>query len=155
MSTGIRCGIGCGIGAGIVPAPDGTVAATLTTRDMVPDVATSDVTWRATLTWNALGTGGNAGSMEVFFADGNPHSAEVRDGQRYNGAGWESAPNTIGILIISEAGVDEITVAEIESEIDSASSLAQVTTPDPAPNKTVDMVTMESLTAIGTFSGGA
>ncbi len=155
MSTGIRCGLGCGMGAGIVPAAGGTVAATLATRDAIPDVATSGDTWRAVLTWHVLGTGGNSGALELLFVDGNPPSAEVRDNQRHNGAGWESAPNTIGVLVTSEAGGAEITMAALEAAINAGSALAQVTTPDPAPSKTVSMAAMEAVNAIGTFSGGA
>ena len=158
MSTGIHCGIRCGalvgIGAGDLPAvPPGVVAATLDTRTM--KVATLLANWFAMLTWHALGTGGNAGQLDMFFMDGDPHSAEVRDNQRYNGATWEAAPDVIGVLVTATALLDDITVGEIEAAIIAASSLAQVTTHDATPSKTVNMLVMESVNAIGTFSGGS
>jgi hypothetical protein len=129
-------------------------AATLNTLDLSPQVVTDGLPWDAILTWNEAGTVGNSGQLDLIFFDGDPAAAEVRDNERHNGVTWEAAPGVIGVRVNSSSGIDEITVGEIEAAINATSELAQVTTPDITPGKIVDG-SMEGVSAVGSFSGGA
>lgn len=55
---------------------------------------------------------------------------EVRDGERWDGAAWVAAANTVGVTLDNETGV---TVADIEAEITASSAWVQVLTPGTQP----------------------
>ena len=122
------------------------------TMDPIPVPAAP---WGCIMTAIPIGTLGNAVTFSVGFFDGAP-SIEVRDDEIFDAATltWSPLVGNLGVAV----GGDNVTapsVAEIETEINSSGSLlAQVTTPDPVPGKVFDMVTMDGVTAIGSFSGG-
>lgn len=154
MTVGITVGLSVGVTCGVTAGMDesGTVAATLATLSLSPQVETTTTPWAATLTWHTLGTGGNSGDIDFRFDQGSA-GVEVRDGHAHTGAAWVAAPGTIGIRARSDLG-DPLTVGTIEAAINASSSLAQVTTADPAPTKEIDYGLMDTTNCSGTFSGG-
>jgi hypothetical protein len=158
VRAGVRSGVRSGVRAGFNPSlggGGGTIAATLNTLDLDPQVATDDTPWDATLTWNTLGAGGNDGVLSLTFHDGDPAEVEVRDNETYETGSWAPAPGTIGVRCRGTSGVDVPTIDAIETAINTTSTLAQITSNDPAPDKSIDMTELEGLTATGSFTGGA
>lgn len=154
MTIGLKVGLDVGLVVGATTGMDenGTIAATLDATEISPVVETNATPWAATLTWQTLGTAGN-GQLLNFRFDEGPAGVEVHDNQSHDGVGWSAAPGTVGIRARGEA-VDPLTVGTIESAINASSALAQVTAADPSPTKEIDVGLMDTVNAIGTFSGG-
>lgn len=151
----MRVGLLVGISGQHAGVRAGVASATLSTSSLSTPVATDGTAWAAVLTWSQPGEIGNGGRLDLYFVDGNPHSIEVRDHERFDQDSglWVAAVGTVGALVTGESG-DPITVGEIEAEINATSELASVTTADPSPLKEVDHSTMDSVSTSAAFTGG-
>jgi hypothetical protein len=119
------------------------VRATLATTALSPQVATSGTVWTATWTAALPGVMGNAITMSVGFDDGTPFAIDVRDHFAWDRClqRWREDVNNIGVRVVCRTGSSP-TVAQLETAIVAATTLATLTSADPTPSKIINAATM-------------
>jgi hypothetical protein len=89
------------------------------------------------------------------FDSDEPFSIDVRDHFAYSidDGRWVVAVNNVGVRVSCDGG-SAPTVAQLESAIAAATTLATLSTPDVGPSKVIDAVAMVGRSVVASFSTG-